>query len=107
MGERKRAFRLHDSQSGSALTIRVTPRASHNEISEILDDGTIKVRLTASAPDKKINLALLSYLSGVLGIPENQMEIVAGDSGMDKLVTITGIEAERVQKLILNQLNLG
>ena len=45
MSERK--FHLHDGKVGAAITVRVTPRASKNEISEILDDGTIKVRLIA------------------------------------------------------------
>lgn len=38
MADRK--FQMHDGQKGSALAVRVTPRASRNEIVEILDDGT-------------------------------------------------------------------
>jgi uncharacterized protein YggU (UPF0235/DUF167 family) len=37
-------YHLHNGQKGSALAIRVTPRASHNEIVEILSDGTEKIR---------------------------------------------------------------
>ena len=44
-----RNFRLHDGKKGVALALRVTPRANRNEISEILDDGTIKVRITLEA----------------------------------------------------------
>ena len=45
MSDRK--FNLHDGKRGSALAVRVTPRASRNEIVELLDDGTIKVRIAA------------------------------------------------------------
>ena len=41
MSDRK--FRLHGGQKGSALAVRVTPRASRNEIVELLEDGTVKV----------------------------------------------------------------
>ena len=42
-----RRFHLHDGKKGSALAVRVTPRASRNEIVEILSDGTVKIRLTS------------------------------------------------------------
>ena len=45
MGTRK--YHLHDGRMGAALAVRVTPRASRNEITEIMPDGTVKVRLTA------------------------------------------------------------
>ena len=32
-----RKFRLHDGQKGSAIGVRVTPRASQNEVVSILD----------------------------------------------------------------------
>jgi len=36
-----RKFNLHGGKKGSALAVRVTPRASHNEIVELMEDGTI------------------------------------------------------------------
>lgn len=44
-------IKLHDGKKGSALAVRVTPRASRNEIVELLDDGTIKVRIAAPPAD--------------------------------------------------------
>jgi len=44
-----RKFNLHDGRKGSALAVRVTPRASRNEIVELLDDGTIQVQGPAKA----------------------------------------------------------
>ena len=42
-----RSYHLHDGKKGAALAVRVTPRASKNEIVDILSDGTVKVHLTA------------------------------------------------------------
>ncbi|PWH13858.1 MAG: hypothetical protein DDG60_09095 [Anaerolineae bacterium] len=95
-----RKFRLHDGRRGAALAVRVTPRASRNEITEIQPDGTVKVRLMA-APETEANAALITFLAGVLGVPENKIEIVAGASGRDKLLSVLDIEKDEVQQRLL------
>lgn len=104
METKERKFHLHNGQTGAAITIRVTPRSRENQISEIMADGTVKVRLIASGPDDKLNSALLEFLAGLVGVKPTQLEIVAGASGMDKLVTITGLPASQVQKILLKNL---
>ncbi len=101
MDTQPRKFRLHDAQSGAAITVRITPRAARNGISEILADGTVKVRLAASSSNKDLDRALLAYLAEILETKPGQLDIVAGLSGVDKLVTITGMNASDVQKKIL------
>lgn len=96
-----RQFHLHPGKGGAAISVRVTPRCSKNEISDILDDGTIKVRLTAAPVDGKANQALIEFLAKALDVKTNQVEIVAGHTGKDKLITITGLKPEEVQKRIL------
>ncbi len=98
-------FFLHDGQSGAAITVRITPRASRDEISEILEDGTIKVRLTAAPNEAKTNLALVQFLAQVLEVNPKQIEIVAGLSGNDKLITITNLDKRLVQERILKNLS--
>jgi len=98
----KRTFR--NGITGSAITVRVSPRASRNEISEILEDGTIKIRLTAAPVDGQANSALIKLLADVLDIAPSQIEIVAGQSGKDKLITIVGLEAQTVTQKIMAHL---
>ncbi len=90
--------------TGSAITVKVFPRSNRNEISEILDDGTVKIRLTAPPIEGRANSALVTFLSEVLDIPPSRIEIVAGQSGKNKLVTITGLDAPTVQERILAHL---
>lgn len=99
MSDRK--FQLHDGKKGSALAVRVTPRASRNEIVELLDDGTIKVRLATPPSDNEANAALLEFLSEILGVPQSRLEIVAGASGRDKLISVTDMDVETAHQRIL------
>jgi uncharacterized protein len=97
-------YHLHDGKKGAALAIRVTPRASRNEIVEVLSDGTVRIRLTAPPVDGKANEALIEFLSKVLDIAPSRIEIVAGLTGRDKLVSILDMDAELVHTRILQNL---
>jgi uncharacterized protein YggU (UPF0235/DUF167 family) len=100
-----REYRLHDGKKGAALAIRITPRASKNEVAEIQRDGTVRIRLTASSNDEQANAALLEFLADVLDISASQMEVIAGTAGRDKLVSIIDLDAETVHQRILKRLS--
>ena len=102
---KEREFHLHDGKMGAAITVRVTPRASQNEISEILDDGTVKIRLAAAQNEEKANQALIDFLAQVLQVKPAQVEIIAGLSGNDKLVTVTDLDKSTVQERILKHIS--
>jgi uncharacterized protein (TIGR00251 family) len=99
-----RRFRFHDGRMGAAVTVHVTPKSRKNEITGILPDGTIKVRLTAPPVEGAANKALLDLLASVLGVRESALEIIAGDKGRDKIVSIVDLDAtaveERVRKAV-------
>lgn len=93
-----RRFKLHDGKRGAALTVRVTPRARRTEVAEILDDGTLRVRVTAPPVEGKANAALVRFLAEVLEIRSARIEIVAGERGLDKIISITDLTAQEVQR---------
>jgi uncharacterized protein (TIGR00251 family) len=99
MADRK--FNLHSGQKGAALAVRVTPRASRNEIVEMLDDGTIKVRIAAPPVDDEANTALIEFLSDILGVPKSRLDIVAGASGRDKLIAVLDMDVETAHQRIV------
>ncbi|HET9910162.1 MAG TPA: DUF167 domain-containing protein [Anaerolineales bacterium] len=96
-----RKFNLHSGQKGSALAVRVTPRASRNEIVEMLDDGTIKVRIAAPPVDDEANTALIEFLADILGVPKSRLDIVAGESGRDKLISVLDMDVETAHQRIV------
>jgi uncharacterized protein (TIGR00251 family) len=96
-----RKFNLHSGQKGSALAVRVTPRASRNEIVEVLEDGTIKVRIAAPPTDDEANVALLEFLADILGVPKSRLDIVAGETGRDKLISVLDMDVETAHQRIV------
>jgi len=98
-------FNLHDGKMGAAITVRIGAKASRDEISEILPDGTIKIRLAVPAGDPQVNPALIRFLAEVLQVAPNMVEIIAGQSGRDKLITVLSIDSDRVQERIMKNIN--
>ena len=98
MADRK--YQFHGGRRGIALAIRVIPRARTDEVSEILADGTIKIRLKAPPVDGKANRALVKLLSSVLGVPQNKIEIIGGETRRNKLVSILDLDPVTVQDKI-------
>jgi len=96
-----RKFHLHDGQRGSALAVRVTPRASRNEITEIQSDGTVKIRLTAVPVEGEANQALIAFLAEVLGVAPSKLDIVAGLSGKDKLISVLDMDKDEVHRRLV------
>lgn len=99
-----RKYHLHDGKKGAAVAIRVTPRASRNEVVEILVDGSVKIRLTAPPVEDQANAALVEFLAEILAVSKSQIEIVAGATGRDKLVSVEDMDSETLHQKILQQL---
>ena len=99
MDTRKHHF--HHGTTGAAITVRVSPRANRNEVTDVMTDGTIKIRLTAPPVEGQANAALIHFLADLLGVSATKIEIVAGQTGKEKLVAISGLDPQTVQDKIL------
>jgi len=100
-----RVKKFSNGRRGVALPVRVIPRASRNEIVEILSDQTVKIRLKAPPVEGKANEELINFLSKVLDIPKSNFEIVGGKTGRDKLVSILDADSHEVNRKILEILS--
>jgi uncharacterized protein (TIGR00251 family) len=100
-----RDFRLYDGKRGAALALRVMPRASKNEIVEVLSDGTVKIHLTAPPVEGKANEALLIFLAKILDVPVSRINIVAGVGGRNKCISVAGMDAVILRKKIMEHIS--
>jgi len=96
-----RKFVLHNGKRGSALAVRIMPRASHNQIVGVLNDGTIKINLASEPADEVLNVELIGYIAEVLGVPKSRVEVVAGENGRDKLVSVMDMDVDTAHQRVL------
>jgi len=89
-----------DARTGTAITVKVIPRAKTNEVAGLMDDGSIRIRLTAPPVEGAANQALVDFLSQLLGVHRSQIEIVAGLSSERKLISLLGISPQTVDGIV-------
>lgn len=84
------------------LSVRIQPRASKNEIIA-MEDGGLKIRLTAPPVDGAANEALIRFLTATFSVSKSQVEIVSGHTSRDKIVRINGIGQPDVDRVLNNK----
>lgn len=93
-----RKWEFTKAEGGAAFTVKVVTRTTSTELVGIGEDGSIKVRLTASsAGDPAANTELIELLASKLGVPSSMIEVVAGAGGRDKLISVKGISTADVE----------
>jgi uncharacterized protein (TIGR00251 family) len=75
----------------SDLSVRVTPRASRDELAG-WRDGVLQVRLRAPPSEGRANEALRRLLAERLGLPPSRIEIDAGATARTKRLRIEGLD---------------
>ncbi len=96
-----RRFEITDARGGAAITVRVVTQAEHTEIAGVQDDGVLKIRLTASpAGSPAANQELVNFLASQLGVPPENVAVVAGENGREKIVSIEGLSVYQVETIL-------
>ena len=92
-----RTLSVEKVEHGAALAVHLTDRTNKNEILGIQDE-IVEISLTVPSTDKKANKALVKFLAKQLRVKPSTIEIVAGQSGPQKLVSIIGLSPEEVTR---------
>jgi uncharacterized protein (TIGR00251 family) len=71
-----------------ALTLKVVPKSSRNEIVGFLADGSLKVKVTAAPEKGKANAEVCELLAREFGVSRRSVEIVRGETSPVKQVVI-------------------
>ncbi len=97
MSDRK--FEITDARGGVALGVRIVTRADETEIVGRNEDNTLKIRLMAKgAGEAEANKELIGFLANKLGVAESKIEIVAGESKRDKILSFVGLTVQDVEE---------
>ena len=69
------------------LSLRIQPKASSNELAEIMGDER-KLRITAPPVDGKANKHIIALLAKMCKVAKGDVSIVSGELGRNKRVRI-------------------
>jgi uncharacterized protein len=86
---------LKSVAGGLQLAVKVTPRASRNEIGEPLGDE-LRIKVTAPPVDAAANEALVRLLADTLGCPRGAVQLMRGHTSRHKVIFLAGLAAETV-----------
>ncbi|RMH41502.1 MAG: DUF167 domain-containing protein [Alphaproteobacteria bacterium] len=82
MTERK-GFLSELARPGADIAVRVTPRASRNEVR--VEDGVIRVLVTTVPEGGKANASVQKLLAKALGVAKSRLTLVRGETSRDKV----------------------
>jgi uncharacterized protein (TIGR00251 family) len=80
------------------LDIKVTPRASRNEIVGIRD-GVLAIRVTAAPVDDAANRAAVKLIAKQVGVAPSRIRIARGARGRRKRIEIDGAGPEVLKSI--------
>jgi uncharacterized protein (TIGR00251 family) len=81
---------IRETSEGVSFQVRVIPGASKNGVAGI-QDGALKVKLTAPPVEGKANRACVEFLAGLLGVRRSALAITSGEKSRKKTVSVTGL----------------
>ena len=85
------ALRVRREDGAITFEVRVAPRSSRDRVVGV-QDGVLKVALTAPPVDGAANEALCKLLAKTFGVSKSAVEILRGERGRTKLLRIRGAD---------------
>lgn len=70
------------------LDLKVIPRARTGEVSELMGNGVLKVKVTAIPEKGKANAEVCAVLADYLGVPKSNVEVIFGHTSQQKRVQV-------------------
>ena len=70
------------------IKVKITPSSPKNEVTGIMADGAIKIRIHATPEQGKANAQLIKFLSSELNLDPSNIEILSGHTSSRKELLI-------------------
>lgn len=81
---------------GTLLSLKVTPRASRNEIGESLGNE-LKLKVTAPPVDSAANRAVIEFIADTLNCPKSAIVLLRGETATHKVLLVKGFTPEKIE----------
>ena len=77
------------SEGSLTISIRVHPHAKKTALTDILQDGSLKISVRSAAEDGRANKELLKYLSQLFRVEISMIEVLEGETYGKKAIRIS------------------
>jgi len=84
---------------GTLLFLKVQPRASKNEIGEVVGQE-LKLKVTAPPVDSAANRAVIEFLAEKLGVSKSSLALVRGETSRHKTILIRNLAPAEIARLL-------
>jgi uncharacterized protein (TIGR00251 family) len=88
-------LRIAPTRDGASFAVRVVPRASREELTGV-QQGALRVRLTAPPVEGAANRALIRFVAKLLDVPKRDVDILCGHGSRHKTVQVRGLVPQEV-----------
>ncbi len=90
---------LRKEADGVSFEVRVQPRSSKTEITGV-QDGALRVRLTAPPVEGAANIQCIELLSRKMKVPKRSIRIASGARARRKRLMVLGLGIEEVRDIL-------
>ncbi len=87
---------IQERKNGVSFPVQVLPRSSKCALAGI-QEGIIRLKLTAPPVEGRANEECLEFFSELLGIKKGQMSIIHGHKSRRKIIQIDGLTREQLE----------
>lgn len=85
------------------IRVRVTTRASREQLAGLRDDGVLLARISAPPVDGRANRALCKLIARAAGVAPSKVSIVRGEHSRDKLVRVEDVEPAALRAALISR----
>jgi uncharacterized protein (TIGR00251 family) len=85
------------SEIQTRIAVKVQPNSGRNEIIG-LTEGVWRIKIAATPDKGKANKRLIEFLSDILGIKKDCLEILKGQTSHNKIILVAGLSLEEVNQ---------
>lgn len=87
-------------EDGCILNLHVLPGSSENQLIEILNNGILKIKLTAPPVENQANRLLIEFLAKKLKLKKTQIKFLHGKKSKNKQVIVKKISKIDLDKVV-------
>jgi uncharacterized protein (TIGR00251 family) len=93
-------------ESGVNIEVQVQPKASRDEIVG-LQNGRVKVRVTAVPQGGKVNERLREIIAEAVGVSKSSVQIIRGETSRLKTIRVLGVGQNNKFDLFMKRVKAG